>query len=181
MNSLELVNFFDAVKNRDLSTADHLARRLEPYLRHVVRLRLRGYRLRHLLDSMDVCQSVLGDFFQAVADGRIELKTPRQLRKLLLTMVLHKVVDAARRERRHLGHLPDEWEPAAALDTPSTQASQLELLERVRACLPDRDRELFDLRAAGLKWEAIAEQVNGNAHSLRMRLARALTRIKDRL
>jgi hypothetical protein len=35
----------------------------DPAIRRVVRVRLQDRQLRRLLDSMDICQSVLGNFF----------------------------------------------------------------------------------------------------------------------
>jgi RNA polymerase sigma factor (sigma-70 family) len=181
MNSLDFVNFFEAVRNQDHAQAGSLAGRIEPYLRHVIRLRLRGRNLGHFLDSVDIYQSVLGDFLQAVGEGQVVLQTPRQMKRLLVMMAVHKIIDAARRERRHEGQSPDFGALADSLDTPGQQASQLELLERARACLSDPERELFDLRARGLEWKDVATRVGGNDHALRMKLTRALRRIRSQL
>ena len=63
--------------------------------------------LRRLLDSTDVCQSVLGNFFDRAGAGQFELKDPKQLRlRLLVTMARNRITNhalqqqAARRDHR---------------------------------------------------------------------------------
>jgi RNA polymerase sigma-70 factor (ECF subfamily) len=62
-------------------------RRYEPAIRRAVRVRLIDARLRRVLDSTDICQSVLGSFFAHAGEDRYDLDTPEQLIKLLIGMV----------------------------------------------------------------------------------------------
>ena len=71
------------VRAGDEEAATVLVRRYEPAIRRAVRFRLTDARLGTLLDSMDVCQSVLASFFIRAASGPYELETPGQLRRLL--------------------------------------------------------------------------------------------------
>ena len=57
-----------------------------------LRVRLVDTRLNRLLDSMDICQSVLASFFVRAALGQYELETPEQLLKLLATMTRNKLL-----------------------------------------------------------------------------------------
>src|SRR5262249_52505317 len=118
----------------DNAAAAELVRRYEPAVRRVARVRLRDAHLRHLLDSMDICQSVFASFFVRVALGDLELNSPEDVLKLLVAMSRRKVIDqvrmasAARRDYRRA-------EDAAAADrcpapdpTPSEQVAAEELL-----------------------------------------------------
>src|SRR5262245_46161104 len=87
------------VRDRDEAAAAELVRRYEPAIRRAVRVRLADARMRRVLDSMDICQSVLGSFFVHAAEDRYELDSPDQLIKLLIGMVRNKVIDQIRRER----------------------------------------------------------------------------------
>src|SRR5438105_2763798 len=96
------------VRARDEQAAAELVRRYEPAIRIAVRVRLTDPALRRLLDSMDICQSVLANFFVRAASGQFELDKPEQLLKLLVTMARNKLLDqvarhhAGRRDNRRL-------------------------------------------------------------------------------
>src|SRR5437764_5832423 len=83
----------------DGTAAAELVRRYEPEIRRAVRVRLTDPRLRRVLDSLDVCQSVLGNFFVRVAAGQLQLDRPENLLRLLVTMARNKVLDHARRQQ----------------------------------------------------------------------------------
>src|SRR4051794_8225604 len=112
------------VRAGDDAAAAELVRRYEPELRRAVRVRLRDQRLRRVLDSLDVCQSVLASFFVRAALGQYELDTPDQLLRLLATMARNKVVNQAehhRADRRDYRRLEagDAGEREAAGSEPS--------------------------------------------------------------
>jgi RNA polymerase sigma-70 factor (ECF subfamily) len=54
-------------------------------------LHLTDPRLRRVLDTVDVCQSVLGGFVRAAA-GQFDLEQPEQLVKLLTTMARNRIL-----------------------------------------------------------------------------------------
>src|SRR5262249_38455973 len=78
------------VRAGDGQTVTELIRRYEPYLRAVLRVRLANTRLQRLLDSADICQSILHTFLVRATAGQFDLDTPEQLRQLLVTMALNK-------------------------------------------------------------------------------------------
>src|SRR5436305_6725779 len=96
------------VRERDEQAAAELVRRYEPTIRLAVRVRLGDPALRRVLDSMDICQSVLANFFVWASSGQFELDTPGQLVSLLMTMARNKLINhalkqrAARRDPRRL-------------------------------------------------------------------------------
>src|SRR6478609_4146362 len=67
------------VRERDQQAAQELVGRYENAIRRVVRIHLRDARMRRVLDSTDICQSVLASFFVRTALGEYELNTPVQL------------------------------------------------------------------------------------------------------
>jgi RNA polymerase sigma-70 factor (ECF subfamily) len=87
------------VRGGDAAAAAEIVRRYEPTIRLAIRVRLDRSDLRRLLDSTDICQSVLANFFVRAASGQFELDTPGQLVKLLVTMARHKLINHAHQQR----------------------------------------------------------------------------------
>src|SRR5262245_20665966 len=88
------------VRAGDAQAASEVVRRYEPTLRRAVRLRLRrDPRLCRMLDSVDVCQSVLASFFVRAALGQYDLSTPDHLLKLLATIARNKVINQGKKQR----------------------------------------------------------------------------------
>src|SRR5947208_1547331 len=108
------------VRERDEQAAAELVRRYEPTIRLAVRVRLTDPHLRRLLDSVDICQSILANFFVRAAAGQFELERSVQLVKLLVTMARNHLVNqalkhrAARRDQRRLQ--PGPADEAALVD-----------------------------------------------------------------
>lgn len=169
------------VRGRDAEAAAELVRRYEPAIRRAVRIRLIDARMRRVLDSMDICQSVLGSFFAHAAEDRYELDTPDQLIKLLIGMVRNKLVDQLRHERaerrdnrRVQAGLEDASAVVAAGPSPSQQIARQDFSEQVRLLLTAEDRFLLERRERGHSWSEIAGELGGSPEALRKRLTRAL-------
>jgi RNA polymerase sigma-70 factor (ECF subfamily) len=165
------------VRAGDVQTVTELVRRYEPYLRAVLRVRLTNTRLQRLLDSADICQSILHTFLVRAAAGQFDLDTPVQLRQLLVTMALNKLRNYARKYHHTEQPLA---EAAAAVDpglSPSQVVANTDLLERFRSRLSEEERRVVDLRALGRTWPEIATEVGGQPDALRMQHARAIDRV----
>lgn len=182
---------FDEVIRRlcsgDEQAAAQLVRDFEPVVRRVLRARLRGARARCEFDSMDICQSVLGNFFVRAAAGQYDLKEPDDLIKLLLTMTRNKVAEKMRRQhrlrrdsRRTVGGV-EELALAGRDPSPSSVVAGKELLEQARQRLSEEERQLTELRGQGLSWEEVAACLGGTAGARRNQLARALDRVAQQL
>jgi RNA polymerase sigma-70 factor (ECF subfamily) len=171
------------VQAGDEQAAAQLVRDFTPVIRRDLRFRLRDARARQQLDSMDICQSVLANFFVRVAAGQFDLKEPADLANLLLVMTRNKVAERVRhqhRQRRDSRRTVGEVETLAVAGTdptPSRVASGKELLEEVRRRLNDEERHLADLRAQGASWEEVATSLGGTPGARRKQLARALDRV----
>jgi RNA polymerase sigma-70 factor (ECF subfamily) len=176
------------VRAGDEEAATVLVRRYEPAIRRAVRFRLADARLGTLLDSMDICQSVLASFFMRAASGQYELETPEQLLRLLTAMARNKLTSQARKQharrrdsRRITSGGADEAQFVDARASPSTEVAVRDLLQEVQRRLSADERRLLELRNAGCDWAAIAAELGGGAEALRRRLSRALDRVAKQL
>jgi len=182
--------FLDAVRRGDRQAADELARRLEPYLRRVIHLRLTNRKLRQVLDSMDICQSILGVFFANANSRWLQIKTERELQHLLVTMAVNRLRSRARHERRRLASIPEGWEREDEAPDPCKTASDHDLHEALRSRLTAEELWLFEQnQVQGRTWGEIARDPTerpatlrdaGN-DALRIRLARGLARVQREL
>jgi RNA polymerase sigma factor (sigma-70 family) len=175
------------VRARDEQAATDLVKRYERAILVAVRVRL-GADLRGLLDSTDICQSVLASFFVRAASGQYELDQPANLRNLLVGIARKKLAFQIRKHRaqrcdpRRVAALtPDQQAPAGAHDNPLARAAGRDLLEQVRRLLTEEERRLIDLRAEGHGWAEIAAQLGGPAEGRRKQHARALDRVVGEL
>src|SRR4051794_33193200 len=145
------------VREGDEAAAADLVKMYEPEIRRAVRVRHTDPALRRTLDSMDITQSVLANFFVRVAAGQFELDHPDQLLRLLVTMARNRLFDQVRRQqavRRNNKRLaPGGQEQldqvADRQESPSQQVALKELLQKLRESLTEQERQLAEQRAAG--------------------------------
>jgi RNA polymerase sigma factor (sigma-70 family) len=173
--------------------AAELVRRYEPAIRRAARVRLVDTRLNRLLDSMDICQSVLASFFVRAALGQYELDTPAQLLKLLATMTRNKLANqvkgqgAMRRDFRRIDYRGNDSGDASVVGgiaalaepgrTPSTEVAMNELLEEARRRLSPEELSLLEQREQGRQWSEIAAELRASPEAIRKRLVRAIDRV----
>src|SRR5262245_52132798 len=174
------------VRAGDQEAARELALRYEPAIRGAARGPLHDLGLRNLLDSMDICQAVLVNFFVRAADGRFELAEPDELLRLFVTMARNEVLDESRRHkagrrdhRRQVRDLSQHCLGGLAADqpTPSRIVSTRELIQEVSRRLSQEERDLLEQRALGHEWTTLAEQRGATPAALRKKLTRALSRV----
>lgn len=178
-------NLIRRVRQGEEDAAAELVRLYEPEIRRAIRVRHTDPRLRRIVDSMDICQSVLANFFVRVASGQFELDHPDQLLRLLVTMARNQLFDQVRRQkasRRSSQKVDPQGQEkveqvAAQQHTPSQQVALQELLEKMRLSLTEDERRIAEMRAAGREWADIAAEEGESPEALRKRLARALDRV----
>jgi RNA polymerase sigma-70 factor (ECF subfamily) len=176
------------VRAGEEEAAAELVRRYEPAIRRVVRVHLRDPRLRRVLDSTDVCQSVLASFFVRANLGQYELDSPEHLLRLLATIARNKVTNQAhkqqadRRDYRRVQAIGarEALVPASSSD-PAQQVAARDLLEQVRQRLSDDERQLAEQRGRGESWAEIAATHGGTPEALRKKLTRGLDRVLQQL
>lgn len=160
----------------------------EPFIRRTIRHRLGRAALRSVADSIDVCQSVMGSFLIRMSAGEYELKSERDLQKLLVAITQNKFMALQRRElaekrdRRitvSLDSVEDIEDYRQSNDERS--ARQVELLAAFEQSLSSEERQLFLMRRLGLEWAVIAEDLKESPVVLRKRLSRAVQRVAREL
>jgi RNA polymerase sigma-70 factor (ECF subfamily) len=179
--------FIRRVRSGDERASVEFVRRYEPAIRRAIRLRLRDPRLRRLVESVDVCQSVFASFFVRAALGQYELEGPERLIGLLSVIARNKVARLANREcagrrdhrRVDLGAVLDRKPDPGA--SPSRQVAARELVLEARRMMTPEERALLERRERGLQWAEIAAELGGRPDALRVRLARAAARVASRL
>ncbi len=182
------VDLIRRVRVGDEEAIEKLVRQYEPVIRVAIRVRLSDSGLRCLFDSMDISQSVLGNFFARAASGQFDLDSPQQLVNLLVVMARNRLTNhvlqqrTARRDHRRNRQAFDGNADAVAADpSPSDAMSVKELLQAFRSRLSFEETQLVDLRALGKAWPEIAAEMGGTPDGLRMSLGRTLDRIAQEL
>jgi RNA polymerase sigma-70 factor (ECF subfamily) len=176
------------VRAGDQDAASELVRRFAPAVRRAARFRLGDARLARLLESTDICQSVLASFFVRAALGQFEIDTPDELLRLLAAMTRNKVANqverdrAARRDNRRV--VPtgvEEVDPQDGGPSPSHLVATRDLLRAARERLSPDERRVADLRGEGRGWEEIAADLGDSPEAVRKRFARAVDRVAGEL
>jgi RNA polymerase sigma-70 factor (ECF subfamily) len=187
-NEATFEDLIDRVRQGDQAAAAELVKRYEPAIRRTIRFRLANSGLAPILDSMDISQSVLGNFFVRAAAGEFDLGNAEQLLKLLTRMARNKLISkarqyqAARRDQRRVEQSPTVvYELADGNETPSDQVAAKELFREAYKRLTPEEQRLVDLRGQGKEWSDIAEQLSGDPVLLRKRLSRAMDRVAREL
>jgi RNA polymerase sigma factor (sigma-70 family) len=180
--------FIRRIRAGDADAATELVRHYEPVVRLEVRLRVADRSLRRAFDSMDICQSVMANFFVRVAAGEFDLEQPQDLIKLLVVMARNKLAFHVRKERairrdhrRIEVASPEQLEGARTVSSPSEEVAGRELLTAFRQRLSVEERQLADLRARGEDWAGIAAALGGTAAGRRKQLERAIDRVARQL
>lgn len=177
------------VRSGDGEAATELVLRFEPQIRRVIRIRLADSNLRRVLDSMDVCNSVLGEFFVRAAAGQFELESPEKLINLLAQMARNRIINHAKKQqamrrdiRRTVATDVAELGLPANTETPSRIVSSQELLDLVFDRFTEEEREIVDYRTVErMSWQEIAERLGSNEDAVRKRFTRALDRVAEML
>lgn len=186
LNQIEFTELLERVRKGDPAAAEECVRLYEPEIRRAARVRMTDPRLRRLVDSIDICQSVFGRFFVHAANGNFDIESPQHLLALLVTMTRNRVTDmarqhtAARRDVRRetsdqTGVVPDS-EP-----TPASAAASEELLAAVRSRLSVDELDLVDRRSKGQSWQEIATDLGHKPDAVRKKLDRALERVRKEI
>lgn len=174
------------VQAEEPAACAELFRRYEPEIRRAVRIRLTDLRLRRLVDSADICQSVLTNFFVCAAAGRYELGTPEQLLKLLVTMARNRVIDKWRNHQREIRSRDSDFsrmlpEVPSGNPGPGEPVELAELTQKLLDLLTPGERYLVEQRKQGRTWDDLAAELEVSAVALQKRHARAIDRAARQL
>jgi DNA-directed RNA polymerase specialized sigma24 family protein len=181
MPTQELQEFLAKMQGGDEGAVKAILEELDPFLRRVIHMRLLDGRLRRAVDTTDILQSLLKDFLRQPSAGEPAETSSTELCAYLAAAVRYKVQTRLRKERRHAGSLPEEWEPASHEPHVGKCAEDQDFAAAIRGRLDESARLLFDLKAQGLTWQEVSAQVGGKADALRMRLNRAVAAVLTEL
>ena len=154
----------------DSEAARWLIERYESAIRRQVRFSLMDNRLRRVLEETDVCQSVMGQFFTGLGQGRFDLDGPEKLVGLLKQMVRNKITDQARYwragRRDYLRNVSqdrrrDPVEPMSPEPTPSRVVADVDFLAAFESRLSDWERTILALRRQGMAGPRSRNQLGG--------------------
>jgi len=184
-----LNELMDRLRDGDERAAAELVRQYEPELRRFVRYRLTDARIRSLIDSVDVTQSVFASFFVALAEGRLEVASPGQLVRLLTTMATNKLHDhhrksrAAKRDAFRSEASVREPEENVATDErgPDDLTESSDFVDAFRSQLAPSERDLLDWRMEGRGWDEIAVKADSSPEAIRKRFTRAIDRVAEKM
>ena len=141
----QFAELMSQIRSGDDVAATELLRLYEPEIRREIRLRLSDPRLRRVVDSIDISQSVFGNFFVRASYGEFELERPEQLLGLLIRMATNKVIDQHRRETSRkmdqISEFPiEDQNVVGKTSTASEVIAGKEWLERVRELLTEDEK-----------------------------------------
>jgi RNA polymerase sigma factor (sigma-70 family) len=179
MDSHAFQELIRGVRAGDQDAAAELVEQFGPELRRAVRMRLTDPRLRRKYDSLDICQSVLANFFVRIVGGQFVLPAPGHLVRLLVRMAHNKLVDHARKpdHRREAENAGDLGIAAGPDDSPSNIVAQSDLAAAVREQLTEEETRIAELRADGCGWAEIAATLGATADGVRKKMDRAIERL----
>ena len=194
-DSDETLGLLERARTGDRTALDQLFAKYQPYLRHVVELRL-GKKLRRRVGVSDVIQAAQLDALERIDDFLEDDPMPfrwwlRRAAHERLNRVYRENIKAKKRDMRREIPLPDRSslfiaaQIQAAGSSPSQRATRSELAQQVRealAQLDDGDREILMMRAfEDLPYDEIAYILQIQPAAARKRHGRALLRLDELL
>jgi RNA polymerase sigma factor (sigma-70 family) len=187
----ELTDFPELIRQArsgDEAAAAELVRRFQPFIQRVIRIRMRQRvdyeRLRRDIGLSDVCQSILRSLFQGLRKDRYRLEQPGDLERLLEVMIRFNVATKARRCSVRLRQLVDETAEQGWLDdarTPDKVVADRDLIEAIQEQFSQEELEILTMRLDDMSWSEIGEKLGCSANAARVRLGRAVARVKGRM
>lgn len=175
---LPIQEFIAAARSGDEDGVLRAIAEHESYVRRMVRIRLRRSTAARFADSMDVWQSAIRRLFQMVREGTIDPNEDHDVRDVLVRIALNRCVDHQRKAKRHRGSLPSG---SRLIDPKQSSQSVLESNEEVEHLLgrlSEPNQSLLKRRLNGESWEEIGRGLGQNPDAVRMRLTRALSRVR---
>lgn len=185
MSTLELDRLLEKLNSGDASAAEAVFRLYEPYLRMLVRRRIRPA-LRAKFDSMDVVQSVWADLLTGVRDERWHFNDREHLQAFLSRLARNRFIDRCRKHRSALAHetaLSDSvLASTVASDDPraSEIAQRDEVWDQMLALCPPAHHDLLRFKRLGLSLAEIAARTGLHEGSVRRILYDLARRYADK-
>lgn len=158
-------------------------RRFGNQLRRRARTRLRQYGLTGQAESMDICNDVMADLARRHGSSDV---TPEDVLAYILRAIDNQVLDTFRtlarqcRDFRRNEVTPvDEMKVANREVSPSQIALRREVLARIRSMLSEQDAQAIDMMLENRDWSEIGKELGLRPDTARMRVRRALDRVRN--
>ncbi len=157
-------------------------RRFGDQLRRRARTRLRQYGLSGQAESMDICNDVMADLARRYGNQAI---SPDDVLAYIMRAIDNQVLDTFRtlarqcRDFRRNEVTPvEEMRVSNREPTPSQIALRRETAARIRELLSKEDARAVDMMLDNRTWNEIGEALGLRADTVRMRVRRALDRVR---
>ena len=188
MSDGHFAEFVRRIRAGDEQAAAELVRQYEPLVRREIRLGLTEPSLCRVLDSMDICQSVMASFFVQAACGRYDLEEPGQVIKLLIGMAPTSSPLRCARTGPATGRAPAGGDRRGRIESSGPRGGHSQSDRRRPRSAPCRARAIQRGRTPvgraarwGQDWAGIALEMGGTAEARRHQLTRALDRVTQQL
>ena len=185
INFLALI---DQVRSGNEAASAELVVRFKPFIQRVVRIRMgnpgRRGSLGQEVGSSDVCQSIFRSLFQGLRKNRYQLDQPSDLERLLRGMIRFNVATKARRFGVRYRELLADFDQEAWMDSgpgPDQEIAEQDLIEAIQAQFSEAELELLTLWLDDTPWAAIGQKLGCSSDSARVRLSRAVARVRERM
>jgi RNA polymerase sigma-70 factor (ECF subfamily) len=185
MNAEPLDLLLEQLNQGDASAVEKLFRNYEPYLRMLVRRRIRPA-LRAQFDSSDVVQSVWAHLLEGLHRARWRFENVGRLRAFLAQLTLNRFHNRCRRQRAVLACAEPIVATELTLDAvasagprPSEVARRNESWDQMLALCPPAHHELLRLKRLGLTYSEIASRTGLHPSSVRRILYELARRYAD--
>jgi RNA polymerase sigma factor (sigma-70 family) len=173
------------VRTGDPDAVAEFVGRFGPQIRRAIRVRGTGGRLQRILDSEDLCQTVMRRFFEHTDDASTPAEDPAMLLNWLLEVARNRLREQHRRDRakKRGGGRLREVDPAV-LDQLAGDESDIdgraadrELLAFLMERMTPEQRRVAERRADGDDWADIARDHGTTPEAMRKRYRRGLDAI----
>lgn len=134
---------------------------------------------------MDICNDVMADLARRHGAGEV---SPEDVLAYILRAIDNQVLDTfrtlarqCRDFRRNEGTPVEEMKVADHQTTPSQIALRREVLVKIRSMLNEQDARAVDLMLENRDWIEIGEELGLRPDTVRMRVRRALERVRNEI
>jgi DNA-directed RNA polymerase specialized sigma24 family protein len=183
---VDLPELINRVHAGDQEAASELVRVFEPHMLRIVRTQMReraDYEvLRRDVSAADICQSVFMSLIVRLRQGRFELNSPEDLKKLLNAMTRLKIAAKARRRSVKWRDILGDDAPQKAMDPcagPEKLVDDKDLYEVILKLFSLEELQILNGRLDGETWHQIAAAMGGTPDARRRQLERAIERARD--
>ncbi len=186
--AMEFPELIRRARAGDDAASTDLVRRLEPFIERMVRIRMRQradfQRIRHEFGSSDVCQSVFRSLFRGLRQNRYQFDQPGDLERLVQVIIRFNIATKARRAGVRLRELMEDFEQGAWVQPgpgPEAEVAERDLVAAIQERFAEDELEILTMWLDEVPWAEIGRKLGCSPDSARVRLSRAVVRVRSKL